>query len=217
MSRTLSPPEQRFVLYGVTWDEYEGLLRAFADRRLRHTYDQGTLEIMSPSQSHEWSKSVLGDFVAVVCRVRRIPRRGVGSMTMHREDMDRGLEPDEGFYIGAKSVAAVQEREDYDANRDPPPDLVIEVDITRSSLKRLEIYRRLRVPELWRYDGKTVTFLLLNESGEYEEAPQSRIFRFLAAKDLTRFMAMRETKNDTELELRFEKWLRSRLAKKRKP
>ncbi len=216
MIRTLAPPEQRFVFYGVTWDEYEGLLRAFADRRLRHTYDRGTLEIMSPSESHEWSKSLLGDFVAVTCRVRRIPRRGVGSMTMHREDMDRGLEPDEGFYIGKKSVAAVQDRDEYDANRDPPPDLVIEVDVTRSSLKRLDIYRRLRVPELWRYDGEKVTSLVLNESGEYEETPVSRAFRFLAARDLTRFLAMRETKDDTELELLFEKWLRSRLAKRKK-
>ena len=82
--------------------------------------------------------------------------------------------------------------------------------------KRLEIYRRLRVPELWRYDGETVTFLVLNESAEYEVTPVSRAFRFLAAKDLTRNMSMRETKNDTELELLFEKWLCSQLAKPRK-
>jgi Uma2 family endonuclease len=216
MIRTAPPPEQRFVFYGVSWAEYEGLLRAFGDRRLRHAYDRGTLEITSPSRKHESSKTVLGDLVAVVCRVRRLARMGVGSMTMHREDLDRGLEPDEGFYIGKKSVSLVLGHRDYDPYRDPPPDLIIEVDITSSSLKRLDIYRQLRVGEIWRYDGQIVTIFLLEKMGEYKESRRSRLFPFLSAGDLTRFMAMRDTKNDTELELLFEKWLRSRIAKKKR-
>jgi Uma2 family endonuclease len=170
---------------------------------------------MSPSKRHERAKTSLGDLVSVICRVLRIPREGIGSMTMHREDLDRGLEPDEGFYIGKKSVALVQDKREYDPYRDPPPDLIIEVDITSSSLKRLEIYRQLRVPEIWRYNGRTVTILVLDKTGDYQEVPHSRAFGFLSAADLTRFMAMRDTKNDTELELRFEKWVRSRIANKK--
>lgn len=216
MIRAVPPVEQRFVFYGVSWAEYEGLLRAFSDRRLRHTYDRGTLEIMSPSKRHERAKTTLGDLVSVVCRVVKKAREGVGSMTMHREDLERGLEPDEGFYVGKKSVSLVLGHRDYDPYRDPPPDLIIEVDITSSSLKRLDIYRQLRVGEIWRYDGEAVTILVLDKAGTYKESRRSRLFPFLSAGDLTRFMAMRDTKNDTELELLFEEWLRSRIAKKKR-
>lgn len=51
------------VIYDVSWDEYDALLTALPERRLPHTYDRGTLEIMSPSKPHEWIKKLIGRMV----------------------------------------------------------------------------------------------------------------------------------------------------------
>ena len=108
-----SAPEQRFVWYQLSWDQYEAMLRALGDRRLRHTYVEGALEIVSPSMDHESSKSVIGDFVVTLCRVLRLPRKSIGSTTMKKMRWRRGLEPDEGFYVGAESVGQMRSRRDY--------------------------------------------------------------------------------------------------------
>ena len=69
------PDEQRFVFHDLSWERYEQLLRSLGDRRLRHTYVEGALEIVSPSMHHEWLKSVLGDLVAASCRLLGLPRK----------------------------------------------------------------------------------------------------------------------------------------------
>ena len=90
---------------------------------------------------------------------------GVGSTTLQLEVEDRGLEPDECYYI--QNESRVRNEEDLDLTRDPPPDLAIEVDITRSSLDRAGIYASLRIPEIWRYDGKTLRIYRLARKGHY--------------------------------------------------
>src|SRR5262245_35468697 len=147
---TTPQAEQQFTWYQLSWDQYEALLLALGDRRLRHTYVEGALEIVSPPMDHEESKSLLGSFVEMLCRMLRVPRRSIGSTTMKKMKWRRGLEPDEGFYVGEESVAQMHLRRDYDPDRDPPPNLIIEVDITSSSEDRIEFYRRLKVAEVWR-------------------------------------------------------------------
>ena len=203
--------EQRFIWYQHSWEQYEGLLRALGDRHLRHTYVEGALEIVSPSMDHEASKSLFGDFVVTLCRVLRLPRKSIGSTTMKKMKLRRGLEPDEGFYVGEESVRQMRSRRDYDPDRDPPPDLIVEVDITSSSEDRIEFYRRLRVPEVWRYADEIVHFYGLVQNGRYRKLKRSRFFPLLTSDDLTRFLALRDKMDDTELELEFERWVRSRL------
>lgn len=208
---TAPAPEQRFVWYQLSWDQYEALLRALGDRRLRHTYVEGALEIVSPSMDHESSKSVIGDFVVTLCRVLRLPRKSIGSTTMKKMKWRRGLEPDEGFYVGEESVRHMRSRRDYDPDHDPPPDLIVEVDITSSSDDRIEFYRRLRVPEVWRLADDIVHIYGLMQNGRYRKIKRSRLFPMLTSDDLTRFLARRDTMDDTQLELEFEKWVRSQL------
>lgn len=212
MSVVTSPQaEQHFIWYGLSWDQYEGLLRALGDHRLRHTYVEGALEIVSPSMGHESSKSLLGGFVEMLCRLLRLPRKSIGSTTMKKKRWRRGLEPDEGFYVGEESVQPMRSRREFDPDRDPPPDLIVEVDITSSSDDRIEFYRRLRVREIWRYADEVVQFYGLMQNGRYRKLKRSRLFPLLTSEDLTRFIAQRDTMDDTELELEFEKWVRSQM------
>lgn len=205
-------PEQQFVFHGISWEQYEGLISALGDHRLRHTYVEGALEVVTPSMDHESSKSVLSDFVVTLCRVLKLPRKSIGSTTMKKKRWKRALEPDECFYIGEESVAIMRSRRAYEPDRDPPPDLIVEIDITSSSEDRIDFYRRLRVSEVWRYRDETVQFLGLTKNGQYRKLKKSRIFPFLADEDLTRLLAQRTSVDDTQLELEFEEWVREQLA-----
>src|SRR4051812_17622495 len=120
---------QRFVLYGVGWEGYQTLLKLVGDRPIRLTYDRGDLELMSPLTPHERFKSLLGRMVEAITEELDIPVISAGSMTFNREDVDRGLEPDECFYPA--NAGRVRDPDHIDLNGDPPPDLAIEIEITR--------------------------------------------------------------------------------------
>lgn len=204
-------PDQQFVFHGISWEQYEPLIEAFGDRRLRHTYVEGALEIVRPSLFHESSKSVLGDCVVTLCRILKLPRKSIGSTTMKKIRWKRALEPDECFYIGEKSVGIMRSRRIYNPDRDPPPDLIVEIDITSSSEDRIEFYRQLGVPEVWRYIDETVQFLGLAKNCRYHRLKKSRLFPFLLADELTRLLAKRDLADDTQLELEFEQRVRELL------
>jgi Uma2 family endonuclease len=146
--------QDHVIMHGVSWQTFQRLL---ADRGERCgvllAYDRGTVELRMPSQEHEWVKTTLSQIVEAVAFARDLHYRSLGSTTFGREDLARGFEPDACFYL-AHADAIVPDRP-LDLTVDPAPDLVIEVDITRSSLDKLPIYAALRVPEVWRYtDGQ---------------------------------------------------------------
>src|ERR1700683_507304 len=92
--------EQRVTMHNVSWETYEGLLFANADASSpRITYDQGELEIMSPSLKHEKLKEVLGGVVELVAGEWEVDLERLGSTTSRRRDLERGAEPDCCFYI----------------------------------------------------------------------------------------------------------------------
>ena len=131
---------------------------------------------MSPLPKHERKKSLLGQFVRILAREFRIPVMPTGSATWNREDLDKGLEADESFYLG--DLNRVADPDNIDLEIDPTPDLAIEIELTRSALDRIGIYGALRVPELWRFNGRTLRVLLLQEDGTYQESKTSpRRFR----------------------------------------
>ena len=148
----IAKPEivEHIVLYDVSWKTYESLLAAFGDRRFRHTYLDGALEIMSPHFQHEWLKKTLARIVETVALHVRIPMRCAGSTTLKKEIAARGLEPDECYYI--QNASRIDVRKNLDLTMDPPPDLVIEVNLSYQDLSRDEVYASLSVPELWHFD-----------------------------------------------------------------
>lgn len=134
-------PEQRIVLNPCRWDTYEALLSQQADRSApRFTYSEGMLEIMSPSPEHEEFAYAVETIVQAACEQFEVPFRPLRSTTQRRPDLHKGAEPDASFMFG-------------DVSRDPnehPPDLMIEVEISRSALDKLSIFAQLGVPEVWR-------------------------------------------------------------------
>lgn len=198
--------DQRFVLHGVSWRFYELLLEEIGDRPIRVTYDRGNLELMSPSPAHEIWKTLLGRMIEMLTFELDIPMRSGGSMTFRREELERGLEPDECYWIA--SVSLLPRDREYDPQRDPPPDLGIEIEYSRSALDRQGIYAALRVPEIWRYDGDGLHVALLQANGEYALSKRSAAFPFLPIGELTRFLQSEERSDETAWMRGFVKWVR---------
>lgn len=167
------PAGQTVILRGVSWGTYDSLLADHEDRGApRFSYDQGELEIMSPSPKHEKLNRDLALLVDVVAEEFGIDVYALGSTTFRREDLDRGFEPDSCFYIENEEHVRGKDRIDLDV--DPPPDLVIEIDITSPSLDKHPIYARLGVPEVWRHDGERVAILRLDRT-DYAEVAESKV------------------------------------------
>lgn len=189
MATVESPPSEQRMVLRVDWETYERILAQYVDSSVpRFTYDRGLLEIVSPLTEHEETNRTLATLVEVVAEELGIDTRNVGSMTFRREDLQRGIEPDTCFYIG--NEGRVRGRTQIDPAVDPPPDLVIEIDVTSPSLPRLPIYAAMGVAEIWRYEanGKRVAVLMLG-ADDYEEAAESAALPPLTGEVLTRFVA----------------------------
>jgi Uma2 family endonuclease len=201
---------QQMVLDGISWRTYGRLLRAFDDRHVRLTYDRGDLEIMTLSPEHERFKHLLGLLIGVLVEELGWNMAGFGSMTFRSARQRRGLEPDECYWI--QNEPRVRGKDRIDLRQDPPPDLVIEIDVTHSSLDRLSIYAALGVPEVWRFDGRQLLGYVLDPGGRYQESRQSRAFPFLTLAEVERLLEVRSAHSETDLVRRFRVWVRDRIA-----
>jgi Uma2 family endonuclease len=182
----LQPPEERIALRNIRWETYESLLVDLADCSApRLTYDRGTLEIMSPFAAHEEPNQTLARLVELVAEVRDVDLVNLGCATFKREDLACGFDPDSCFYI--QHAERMRGRAMIDLTLDPPPDLVIEINVDCPSLPKLPIYARLGVPEVWRYDGSALNILIL-ESGEYQERGESAALPGLDRVTLSAFL-----------------------------
>ena len=202
--------EQRLVLNAITWKEYTRMGRVFGDQPVRLTYDRGTLEIMTLSPEHERLKHLLRRLFECVAEETGIAIAGFGSMTCRRRRRKRGLEPDECYWIG--NEPRVRGSDHIDLRRDPPPDLAIEVDISRSSLDRLSIYAALGVREVWRLQEQALTFYLLGADGNYTTSVTSPIFPGLSASDLLGFLNLRGQVDEISIVRQCRAWVRQNLT-----
>jgi len=197
------------VLYDIDWYTYTRLLRAFEGRRrLRFTYDRGTLEIMSPLWEHERPAYLLGRFIDVLTEEFKIPCEPGRSVTLRRRRKHRGLEPDNCYWIA--NAPRLQGKTRLDLRTDPPPDLAIEVDVTSSSLDRMSIYAALSVPEVWRLENGGLAFHVL-EAEAYQVRSHSLSFPQLASADLVGFLAQVGQMDYTTLVLQFRDWVRQQM------
>jgi Uma2 family endonuclease len=206
--------EQRVILYNVSWDTYEKLLADLADQSsTRLTYDQGTLEIMTPSNEHEIYNRTIAVLVEILAEEMSIDIASLGSSTFKRDDLERGFEPDSCFYI--ENEPRIAGKVQIDLTVDPPPDLVlvIEVDITSRSLPKFPIYAQLGVPEIWRYDGQRLfTYKLAGD--QYTESDHSATFPWLTSSVLTDFLQKSKTLKRTDLLRSFREMVREQQARK---
>ena len=206
---TLTQAANRFLLKNISWQTYEALLKDLESQRgIRLTYDRGLLEIMTPLAPHERNSRLIGRLVEALTEELNIEICSFGSLTCKREDLARGLEPDECYYIQNEPV--IRSLEQIDLNQDPPPDLAIEIDITSSSINRLALYASLGVPEVWRYDGSRLIIYQL-EGGEYKVCDRSSTFPLITSSEIIRFLELRKSNGETTLIRLFREWVRNQV------
>jgi Uma2 family endonuclease len=210
MVATSTPAEQRTVLHNISWQTFETLLKETGeDRGSRFAYDGGTLEIMTPLYEHENPKIQFDRFIVALAEELAIEVKSAGSTTLKRKIVNRGIEPDNCYYI--QNEPAVRGRQELDLETDPPPDLAIEIDISSSSVDKLRIYSALGVPELWRYNGRVLKFYQLVE-GEYVEREFSVAFPLVSVTDMSRFIEQSKTSGEIALVKSFRAWVREKVV-----
>jgi Uma2 family endonuclease len=197
------------VLYDVPWETYDGILKAFGERRFPHTYQEGTLEILiSPSEDHEQIAEFIGRMVGMLSLELDIPIDSVGSATRRKKSLGHGLEPDESYYVHPNRRKA-----NGNGGKSTVPDLAIEIDLRRKVLKRLVSYARLGVREVWRYHKGEVEFFALGEDGRHHSVDRSQVLPLMTAEVVTRFVtAMRESREHAAIK-GFLRWLRQQRRK----
>ncbi len=175
------------VIYGVSWEMYESLLEKYGEMPIpRLTYDSGILEVeMTNSLKHEENNRTIARLVEMVLLELEVDFLNCGSTTYKRREIRKGFEPDSGFYI--KSLSLIEGKTDLDFEKDPPPDLTIEVNRTSSSVPRMPIFAAFGVKEVWRFDGKTIKFYAL-EDGVYLETATSVALPILTSEKADEFL-----------------------------
>ncbi len=162
---------------GVSWETFEGL--ADRTRGGRLSFDDGELEIMSPSFHHEDYAERLADLVAALGEAMGGDPIALGLTTWKAPGARKGAEADSAFYLDPVKLRAtealVASREE-DITKFPAPDLVIEVDLRRPDADWSAIYAAIGAIEVWEFDGKTVRIRRLGENRAYADARRSGWF-----------------------------------------
>jgi len=202
------PPGHRVLFHDIGWREFEAILTELGEKRAtRIAYSENTLEIRMPLPEHEFSKEIIGDMVKILLDELNIDRECYGSATFKREDMLFGIEPDNCFYIQNQALVIGKER--LDLKIDPPPDLVIEVDVT--SKTQLSAYEALKVPELWCYVKRRLS-IYLYRNGKYIESETSPTFSSISVIDgISRFAEMSRTTGTSPALRAFRQWVREHI------
>lgn len=177
--------EKRVTLHSLNWDAYQQILHALNEgRSTRLTYDRGTLEITMPSEAHEFAAELIGLFIRILVGEMGLELKSMRSTTLQRPDLDRSPEPDNAYYIQSHHKVAAKT---IDLTQDPPPDLVVEIDITHTDIDKLQLYANLGVPEFWRYNGQIWRIYQLHD-GSYQELEISPTFPFVSKQKLYDFL-----------------------------
>jgi Uma2 family endonuclease len=210
-------PDARMVLplHGVSYDFYAEVRRAPGNRRLRMTYHDGTLEIMSPQYRHEKYSRRIGLIVLAVTAVLEIPCQGTGSTTFSRRGRRTfqgwGKEPDQSFYLA--NEARIRGKEEINLEIDPPPDLWIEVDHRGSSRGRLPLYASLGVPEIWRFRTRRRRLWFGRLEGcAYVEIERSVALPMLTRQRVLEALSLGEGLSESEWDIVLRAWVCAHLA-----
>jgi Uma2 family endonuclease len=206
------PPRAAWLKTGVSWEEYEELLKDLAAREMfsvQVVYDQGKMEVMPPpTKEHERPVSIIVHLVIAPGDELGWEIESVRSTRLKRHLRAKGVEPDEAYYV--RDIAPALVGGELGLTRQPPPHLVVEVDLSSASLDKFGIYAPLGVPEIWRWHQGALTFYeLVGEA--YHAAAHSRAFPFLDAATLTCFVKQGLSEGGSKAANAFHQWLRRNL------
>ncbi|WP_182866873.1 Uma2 family endonuclease [Rhodopirellula sp. JC639] len=172
-----SSSETRTVLDQISWDTYQRLADERRGSVPRIVYDRGRMELMSPGRQHEKLASLIGRLIEAYSEQAGIEIDSAASTTFRRIDLERGFEADRAYYI--QHAPLMRPKMEVDLSVDPPPDLVVEVEITSSTIRKMELFASMGVPEVWRCDGSQLVVSHL-QGDDYVESSSSQTFPGLA-------------------------------------
>jgi Uma2 family endonuclease len=186
------PDGATLVVPQVEWADYERLLEELAERpHLRVSYDCGRLEIVSPSRKHDKYERFIDDLVRAYADALDMDLEKLGHTTWRRKALAKGAEADACYYVGSLERSIGEPG--IDAESDPLPDIVVEIDITRNSQRKFSIYAALSVPEIWTYDGQNVLFYKLT-GRRYVPISESRFLPRLTGQMLAEAIEVSKTR-----------------------
>ena len=210
MVTTAASSSQRVILQNISWQTFENILAEMGDHHAtRLAYDQGILEIMTPLMPHEHNNRLLEHLVFALAEELNLNLKSTGSVSCKRQDLLGGVEPDSSFYIQNEQV--MRQKQNLDLTQDPPPDLVIEVDYTSSSVD-MPIYQALGIPEVWRYNEPVMQIYQVRED-VYVACDVSPTFANLPlTTEIPRFI--QESLNIGEIAMirSFRSWVRQQIV-----
>jgi Uma2 family endonuclease len=201
------PERDHFLFENVDWEFYEKTLEQLerAGQHARVTFDEGRMEIMTVSGWHEVIKKAIARLLEHYSFVADIPIMGLGESTCKAEEKQKGLEPDECYFILNKMCL---DAEGYlDLRTGPPPDLAIEAEVSQTAIPKQPIYARLGVPELWRANFEGITVLGL-KGEDYAPREGSTYFPKLDMKEFFRFVKI-AMENQHQAVKEFDAFLRA--------
>lgn len=209
MVTTRAIAEQRVVFRNISWQTFKAMLTEMGEDRVsRLTYDQGTLEIMTPLMPHERWNRLIEALIYVLVEEMGLNLVRTGSTTFERPDLERGAEPDSSYYI--QNEALIRDREGIDLTEDPPPDLVVEVEYSRSAINKLRLYASMRVPEFWRYDGRVLRIYTLDKE-QYQLCENSPTFAPVAVSEIPQFIQKAKKIGEVAMVRSFRTWVRQQM------
>ncbi|BAC90899.1 Uma2 family endonuclease [Gloeobacter violaceus] len=207
---------QRVVLHDISWNTFEQMLAEMGDHRsARLAYFDGTLEIMSPSPRHERINRLLERFVLALTQELALEVYALGSTTWKIKPL-AGVEPNSCYYIQHESAirALAQQNREIDLTCDPPPDLIIEVDIASSSRPKFAIYTALKVPEIWLYRDEKLEIYHFDGTA-YRQHQQSLALPGLRiADDFARFVQLAQALGQNAAERELRTWVRDQVQRR---
>jgi len=202
------PDGATLLIHGFAWDEYELLLVHLANSpHLRLSYDSGSLRVLSISSAHDRYATAIEGLIVTFCDESEITLEGLGRTTWRNEALAKGVEADACYYV--QNAQRIIGKRKIDLPTDPPPDLVIEVDLSSDARHKFPIYAPLGVAEIWRYDGEAVQFYLLRD-GDYVEAGASEVLPGLARDLLITSLDIAKTQGQTAARRHLRQKIRER-------
>ena len=205
-TRTTTGRDQ-WVRFKASWDTYLSHLKDRGERsKPRLIYESGRLTIVSPSGLHDVLKTRLGGLIEDLFFEMNIPYLAFGSTTLLSQAGRRsGTEGDESYYL--RNFDLVRGKDDLQMGQDPPPDLMVEVAISRPATPSLNVYRRLGAGEVWVCKRSSLTFFVLDEGGKFVARPASARLPFLRPDDLTPWLFRRDFADDTARRAEYRRWV----------
>ena len=220
MASTVQAPEtrralksvgpDRILLRNISWALYEALREEESNWNVRMAYDRGELELMSPSQRHEEVGYRFELLMVALAQALGFKFAGLAHTTWKNEAAEKAKEADACYYI--QNFERIRGKE-IDLRVDPPPDLALEVEVSRSAIDSLNIYAALGVPEIWRFDEVDLHIHLRQPDGTYLESDRSLALPFIRPDEVVSWLQKAQDLGDNmDWMTQVQEWARVELA-----